>query len=47
VKGVAIHGDHVVTDAPEKSFGLRIGTRCAPSGEQWQKVFFAGVGTLT
>ncbi len=47
MKSIAVHGDDVVTDAPEKSLGLSIGTRCAQSGEQGQQVLIAGVGTLT
>ena len=46
-KGVAVHGDDVVADAPEKCLGLCIGARCAQSGEQRQQVFIGGMGTLT
>ena len=46
-KGVAVHGDDVVADAPEKRLGLCIGPRRAQSGEQRQQVFIGGMGTLT
>ena len=46
MKGVAIHGDDVVTDAAKEGFGLCISPRSAQRGEQRQQMFVARVCTL-
>lgn len=44
LKGVAVHGDHVVADAAMNRPGPGRGTGCPEGGEQRQQVLVAGVG---